>query len=231
MFRRVLKKRAAVLGLFAAALLGWSARANGQTTDTLENLVNTGESLMIGDKTFSNFDYFASGLTNFDPSQIRVTASFSNGIYYLTWAGNMSLVSSGPATADLVLNYRITTSSGLINMIDQSYTGSAQPSTGSFLSIDETARDTSGTVVANGHLDAHDLSDPFSEAGDNLNVNPPQQVLDVTKDLGFGIVNGGFVTISQVSQSFHQVPEPGSIVLFGLGLIGVFTFRKRRNAP
>src|ERR1700693_1278488 len=91
-----------VLSVLAAVLVVSAVRAQDtSTSDTLQDLVQTNGSLTIGDKVFNNFDFFASGLTNFDPSQIRVTASFSNGEYFLTWAGNMSLVSGGTATSDL----------------------------------------------------------------------------------------------------------------------------------
>ena len=221
-----------LLSVIAAGLLVSAGQATADTTDTLQHLVTTGGSLAIGDKVFSNFDYFASGLSNFNASQIQVTATFSGGIYYLTWAGNMSLVSGGSATADLLLNYTVTALGGLIDMIDQSYTGSAQPSGGGFLSIDETVRGSTSQIIANSHLDANDLSDPFAEVGDNLFINPAQTTLHVTKDIGFGIVNGGFVTISQVSQSFHQVPEPGTTAMLALGsaLVGIAIFRRKRTA-
>jgi hypothetical protein len=221
-----------IISLALGMMLAFSYGAGAATTDNLQDLVDTGGSLSIGDKVFSNFDYFASGLTSFDASQIRVTASFSNGVYYLTWAGNMSLVSGGTAAADLLLNYTVTATNGLISMIDQSYTGSAQPAGGSFLSIDETVKNTNGVVVANSHLQADDLSDPFAETGDNLNIDPAQQTLNVTKDIGFGVVNGGFVTISQVSQSFHQVPETSTTMMLVLGtaFLGMVTYRGKRKA-
>jgi hypothetical protein len=230
--RRKLSRRTATL-ISATALLIWAAGASAQTTDTLQHLVATNGSLTLGDKTFSNFAYHDSGLTSFDPSQIQVTVSVSSGVYYLTWQGNMSLTSnSGPTSADLVLNYRVTAASGTIDMIDQSYTGSAQPQGGAYLSIDETARDQNGNVVGNSHLDANDLSDPFAEQGDNLNINPSQSVLDVTKDIGMGISssNGGFINISEVKQSFHQVPEPAAMALLFVGsaVVGA-TVRAKRS--
>lgn len=229
---RVSRGKAALFCLLAVGFLRGAGLAGAATTDNLQHLVATGGSLSIGNMTFSSFDFLASGLTSFDASQIRVTASVSGGVYYLAWAGNMSLVSNGPATADLVLNYRVTASAGLINMIDQFYTGSAQPTGSSFLSIDETVRDTTGRVVANSHLDGSDFSDPFAEPGDNLFINPGQQTLDVTKDLGFGLASGGFVTISEVRQSFHQVPEPGTkgLLVIGLAIGAILTFRLRRKA-
>ena len=215
----------------AVISLATAVRAGAQTTDTLQHLVDTNGSLVIGDKVFSDFDFTASGLSGFDASQIQVTASFSGGIYYLTWGGNISLVSGGSATADLLLNYTVTATAGQIDMIDQLYTGSAQPNNGAFLSVDETVRNSQGTLVANSHLQGEDLADPFAEPGDDLIIDPGETVLHVTKDIGLGIVNGGFVTISEVRQSFHQVPEPASAVLFGTGLaaLAIVGLRRRRS--
>jgi hypothetical protein len=217
-----------VLSLIAAVAVGWAGYVSAATTDTLRDLVSTGGSLTIGDKTFSNFNYFESGLTNFDPSKIQVTASVSNGVYYLTWDGNMSLVSGsggGSTSADLVLNYSVTATAGLIDSIDASFTGSTQPANAAFIAIDETAKDANGSVVGSTHLDSQHRSDNFA-------ITPPQSQLNVTKDISFGIVNGGFVTVSEVSQSFHQVvPEPSTVamVFAGFGILGSFVaFRRRR---
>jgi hypothetical protein len=218
--------------LVAAVALGLASQTGAATTDNLEHLTITGGSLTIGDKTFSNFNFLPSlGLTSFDPSQIRVTASLAGGTYFLTWAGNISLVSGGPATADLMLNYRVTAATGMIDMIDQEFTGSVQPTGGgAFLAIDETVRDINGKRVANSHLDANDMSDTPAEAGDNLNLNPAQQIIDVTKDIAFGIVNGGFVSVSEIRQSFHQVPEAGTtpMLVVGLGILGFVVRQKIR---
>jgi hypothetical protein len=227
--------QAVAVAMAAAALLVLAGGAGAQTSDNLQHLVDTHGSLTIGDKTFGGFGYHDSGLTSFNASNIQVTVSNNGGQYYLTWAGNMSLTSnSGPASADLVLNYNVTATSGLIDMLDQLYTGSAQPQGGAYLSIDETARDANGNLVGNSHLDANDLSDPFAEPGDNLNINPPQNFLSVTKDIGMGISSnsGGFINISEVRQSFHQVPEPGSTAMFLAGLamtVGMVVLRRSRR--
>jgi hypothetical protein len=187
-------------------------------TDSLADLINPHgnySSLTIDDKTFSQFSIVGSGLTSFDPANIVVTAYVNNGIDYLTWAGNISFTGGGPSTADLVLNYVVSASAGSINMIDQAYTGTA---TGSgLLAISETVATGSygGTVVGNSQLSNVDLSDPPAEFNDNLNIVPPQTLLYVTKDITLAIPNSNLtlVTVSQVTQSFHQVPEPGTVLL------------------
>ena len=222
-----MKKITITIALAAALLTGaWTARA--VTSDNLQHLAMTGGTLTIGDKTFGNFSFNASNLTNFDPSQITVTASIQGGVYYLTYGGNMSLINGGTATADLLLNYTVTAAQGLINMIDQYYAGSANGD-GTFLAVDEVVRNQQGNVVANSHLDRKDLSDPFGETGDNLDINPALSFLRVTKDISFGVTNGGFVTITEVAQSFHQVPEASTMALLALGVLPVAVQVLRRK--
>ena len=210
-----------------------------QASFTLAQLANGG-TISIDDKTFSGFSYTESGLTSFNPNQIIVTATESGGIEYLTWSGNISLVSGGIATADLKLNYIVTANAGAINAIDQNYTGSAQ---NGLLAVDETAAigTFGGTVAGYSHLGVGDYSDPPAEAGDLLNIVPLETVLYVTKDIGFSVTSshGGFITISQVAQSFHQdppvVPEPttmlaGALLLLPFGASTLRILRKNRTA-
>ena len=220
----------ACVGILAAS----ATSVFGQSSpDTLAYLAGTpGATLTIDDKIFSGFNYFESGLTSFDATQINVTASESGGIDYLTWSGNISFVSSSIATADLRLNYIVTVTpgGGPIDMIDQAYTGSAY---NGFLAVDETVAIGSfaGTVVGSSHLTSYDLSDPPAEANDVLNIVPPEMLLYVTKDIGFAVdsSDGGFVTISQVAQSIHQVPEPGIMLLGSLGGGLLLFLRSRRQ--
>jgi hypothetical protein len=85
------------------------------------------------------------------------------------------------------------------------------------------------TVTAFSHLQVGDLSDPYAEAGDDLLVQPGKAKLHVTKDIGLTVVNGGFVSISSVSQSFHQrVPDGGmTVAMLGLALAGLGIARRR----
>jgi hypothetical protein len=214
------------------------------TSDTLANLVSSGGSLGIGDKIFSGFGYQESGLTTFNANKILVTASIgAGGVYYLTWerkvieessgsiwGGSIALASAGTAVADLLLNYDVTAVGGQIVMIDQMYTGSAQgwyPDSYVALAVDETVYD-GQTVVAFSHLQVGDLSDPYAEAGDDLLVQPGKAKLHITKDIGLTVVNGGFVSISSVRQSFHQTPDGGmTVAMLGLALAGLGIVRRR----
>jgi hypothetical protein len=212
-----------------------------QATITLADLAPGGtiSSISIDDKTFSGFGYTPSGLTSFDPTQVIVTATESGGIEYLTWSGNISVVSSGSGTAGLQLKYIVTANAGTINAIDQSYDGSAQ---NGLLTVDETVAIGAfgGQQVGKSHLDPGDpsdpnFSDPLTEANDLLDIVPPQTVLYVTKDIVFNLTSeaGGFIIISRVTQSFHQVPEPttmiaGALLLLPFGASTLRILRKRQ---
>jgi hypothetical protein len=227
---RQLVKTMLVFG-FTSAMGVTPLFAQGTTSGTLAGLTNGG-TLSIDDKIFSGFSYKPSDLTSFDPSQIIVTATESGGIDYLTWSGHITFGSDDFGTADLLLNYIVTSTGKPIDLIDQSYTGIA---TNGLLAIDETAATGAfgGTVVGYSHLEIGDTNDPPGETvqGDNLIINPSQSVLYVTKDIGFAVFpGGGSITIDQVEQSFHQVPEPSAMLLGSLGGGLLLLLRLRRQA-
>jgi hypothetical protein len=176
-----------VLSLLAVGVLGLAGVANAiPTSSSLAALVGGGGSIGIGDKVFSGFSYNASGLTSFNPAAITVEASILGDVYYLSWYGNITAQGLGSFSSDLSLGYTVTANPGRITMIDQFYAGSAEILQGTGLpsiTIDEVVTDNSSVVVANSHLQLNDLGDPFAEAGDDLIVNPSQNVLHVIKDI------------------------------------------------
>ncbi len=205
-------------------------------TDTLANLVATGGSLAIGDKTFSGFSFQASGLTAFDPTAITVTASEIGGVDYLNWVGTIAVDSPAGTTSltgDLTLNYTVTANSGSINMIDQAYTPlpATTQSSGQII-IGETVANSQGITVANSTLTLNPpvLSDPPAQPGDNLNINPSENQLFVSKDILILANAGNVVGLGNVEQSFHQVPEPGTMLLGSLGGGLLLLLRSRRQA-
>jgi hypothetical protein len=118
---------AVALGLVTALQ---TAQASYSTDPVTLASLSNGGSVSIGDKTFSGFSFLATGnLSGFDASQIMVTATIDDaGVYFLNWAGTIQTTSAG----DLLLQYIVTASAGMISMIDQSYTG------GGILRVDET---------------------------------------------------------------------------------------------
>ena len=216
--------------------------AQAAFTDTLADLAANNGSLTIGDKIFSGFSFQAVNLSGFNANNIVVTASTGpGGVDYLTFGGDIALAGYSFATADLLLGYSVTATHGAISMIDQLYTGGVL--NGSIL-INETAT-SAGAPTAHSQLSVNDVSDPSAypngnpfDVGENdlLLVVPPQTTLHVVKDLSFTIFNGipgnpSFVSVSSVQQSFHQVPEPTTIIAGALLLLpfGASTLRILRK--
>ena len=217
-------------------------QAQAIATDSLANLVANNGSLTIGDKTFTNFTFTNNGLTSFNASGITVTASIDagTGIYFLSYTGsiNYQTTALGATSADLFLSYRVTATAGLIDYIDQRYTGGIAQGTIGSLQVDESVNAGAGNL-AESHLSAPlDSSDfpGFTEIGDNLFPPTPQPFLNVSKDITLGIFRDAnsdpsilsSVTISRVEQSFHQVvPDGGSAVaLLGIALAGIEGVRR-----
>ena len=229
---KVLGKTLLVVGL-TSALGGASLYA--QTIYTLGGLVNTGGSITIDDKTFSNFGWRSANATlSADAAALVVTASSSGGVDYLNWSGVIAVdntAGTGSSLGDLTLTYTVTANPGLINMIDQAYTPlqATVPASGQII-IGETVAN-NGIIVANSTLTLNppDLSDPPAEPGDNLNINPSVNQLAVIKDITILANAGNVVGLNNVEQSFHQVPEPSTMLLgsLGGGLLLLLNSRRR----
>jgi len=206
---------------------------------TLADLVANNGTLSIGDKTFSNFGWQASladaSELSADAAGLIVTPEINDGIYYLDFGGGIlvnNLMGVSTLLGDLKLTYTVTASPGwIINMIDQNYTVNALQNSGQII-IGETVKDIHGIVVGNSTLTLNplDLSDPLAETGDNLNINPGERQLFVTKDITIAAFPGQLVGMSDIEQSFHQIPEPGVMVLGSLGGALLLYLGSRRQA-
>jgi hypothetical protein len=212
-------RRFLALGLAVAvlALGGMSARAGsvGLPT-TLDNLTPSGTTTTVGNLEFSNFSYL----------QVTGTPPPASGVHVDQFvgppAGETGLEFSGafsaPAgtTADWKIKYTVTAAPGfLINDAFLQITGGNLGGTGS-VSVDETFSNGKGlhTFVT---MSGATLQDTVSF--------DPQTTLTVTKDI---FLNGGSngATVSVFDQAFSVVPEPTSMALLGIGLSGLFTFRR-----
>ena len=240
-----MKLRNTVLLVSAVAMAAMVQTAQAQVT--LQSLADTpGATLTIGDKTFSNFGFTTSladaGELNTEAAGLLVTAYAGNGIVgavgvdYLDFSGLIAVDNthgSADLLGDLKITYTVTANPGSISMIDQQYTPNAVPSQGQII-IGETVAN-NGNIVGNSTLTLNptDLSDPQAEAGDNLVIDPSQNVLNVEKDISIDAFAGSLVGLSDVQQSFHQVPEPttvlaGALLLLPLGASTLRILRRNR---
>jgi hypothetical protein len=234
-----MKLRNSVIVIAAVAMGAMLQTA--QASIKLGDLVSSGGSITYGDKTFSNFSWQNSdGLLNSQAANLIVTASVGlNGAYYLDFGGGISLnnrLGTSDLIADLKLVYTVTVNNpgNTIVAIDQDYTGNGIPSQGQ-VSIGETVKNPLGIIVGLSSLtlDPWDPSDPKAELGDVLNF-PGEQKLTVVKDIQIDAFAGTpLFGLSDVEQSFHQVPEPttmlaGALLLLPLGASTLRIMRRNR---
>jgi hypothetical protein len=245
------------LGLVAAGLLFCGGLANatniydlGSSASLAALAANPNNYLTTpgGDKVFSDFTYNEDGLTSFNASGITVSASYSGGVGYLTWTGNMSVVSgAAAASGDLALGYTVLATAGTINYIDQEYAGSVAPLTGGdgIVGIVENVNLPNGaflaqTTVGTGLVSAEPplgawIIGPDEAPYTTNSANPNGfSELSVVKDISISDVTTNTTTsVSIIEQSFHEVPtvpDGGATVsLLGVTLMGLGILRWKQS--
>ena len=204
----------------ASIITGLSATCDGGFTNCIQ----------IGDKIFDNISVDGLGATD----TVNVTGSETGGVEVINFGAPFHTTST--VGIDYQIFYHVTALDGLIASIDQSFNLTAQ-GTGGTVGIGETV------YSDKNHLDevAHssvgfifgvgDFQDPPGEplTGDQLVINPALRQVWVSKDIFLQANEGGSVGATILHQSFHQtaVPEPVTLSLMGVGLLGLGLLRKR----
>ena len=185
----------------------------------LGDLVSTSGSITVGDKTFSGFSWTVSGSSpdviaalNSQAGGLFVSAYISGDRYILDFGGLLAvnnLMGNNPLSGDLQLVYTVTANPGPMNGIDEGFTPNAIPAFGD-ITIAEIVRNGLGAGVASSTLTLNptDLSDPPAEGNDQLNISPGELLLQATTDISITAYSGQLAGLSDLQQSFHQVPEP-----------------------
>ena len=179
-----------------------------------------------GDKLFDEFSFSASSAGGaIAPTEgIKVTATLFGiedeiGIYFnaLWQAGPMQWV-------DTTIRFRVTVldPDHSINGVLLGSGAMGAAGTGGVSITESIYSSFPGPEIAHGQV--------VDIAGFRVNENemtfaPTNQVY-VVKDIGVSGGTLGSATVSQVYQVFHQIPEPASLSLLGMGVIALF--RRRR---
>jgi hypothetical protein len=232
--------------------------AQGTAADSGDACYSTpgyaGHCFTVGDKVFDFTLASLSGTGTFTPpaplteGEFSVSTSLTGNLYGFILTGDMTATAtptdSELGTADLVVDYTVSTTSGLplITDINAALTGSCSV----ILGTGGCAVNASENVFNHGTVTASLATDPMvttlypppSNTPQTQDLITPQKSIDVQKDIevaalgttGMSAVNASLSIVDQyVSQS--ETPEPAFYGLLAFGFISLVWFsRKRRNA-
>jgi hypothetical protein len=214
------------------------ARAQGITnltaggTISLATVIDNNLQVQVGDKLFGNFFFSyndTDGIASDDLTRSNVTLSTVSNVIGFGLQFQQPLLAIGPVIKDIVFQYTatVTDPNFLISDIHLSITGSA--GNGGLGTVGEQAFVGGFGATSVGQIQA---SIPGLSTG-ATNIVPAVTELWVQKDV---IVTGGsaangFASISVIDQTYSQsqVPEPSTVFLVGLGLLGVVAVNRKRK--
>jgi hypothetical protein len=216
--------------LFAALVLSASfaaATPSACTAETLNNYLAAGFSCEIDNLLFSNFTYSdsANGTSPIPSTAVNVTPLTVSGDEGLQFTAGWSV--SSLAEEDSDIDFTVSTVNHA-NTIDElslefngHYTGTGTSSVtenycagGTLISCPTTV----GQIA---------VTNPPTVLSDTSLDFTPVNTLQVSKDITVSAGTWGTASISEVNNTYGQVPEPGTLCLLGGGLVALGLVRRR----
>ena len=217
--------------VFAVSLLFLFVAAKTQaftivgSSQPLQQLLQPNATLLVDDKLFSNFFLVPVGAPNtpLDPTKIFITPivdSFGPGILI-----SGAFQAQAPNLLQFNLGYKVTVTDPNLFISDAHLFFNGTANGDGLATIAEDL-----FIGANAYQMNVFATSISSKLTDTVFIMPPVKTIDfVLKDI---IVNGGslpgsFASVSAITQTFSQIPEPGTVVLTSLGILALFLARRR----
>lgn len=215
-----------------AGLAAMAAMASGAYATPIS--IAPSPTLTVGGLTFSDFTTSITGEGNYSPtmaSSISV-ATLTVGDPGIEFTGDFDAFGSG-SSGDVALDYTVTSSGAKIDDVFLGLGGATLVGSGANVTVTECAyANAAHTELLGGNCLS--VYDPPPTLTATLNLGGDYSTIYITKDISY---NAGSCTsscnaaLSIIDQRFSTVPEPGTLALFGAGLLGcaLFVGRRRRS--
>ena len=233
----------AVTAIMVVLLFSTPTTARAQTitnmtsggTISLATVIDSNLEVQVGDKLFGNFSFSyidTDGISSDDLTRSNVTLSTLSNVIGFGLQFQQPLLAIGPVIKDISLAYTaavVQPSGNLISDIHLAIPGSSSGN-GGLGTVGETALvggfggTSIGTLQASTPAATNDVL--------AINIVPPQPELWVQKNVTVtgGNAANGFASISEIDQTYSQVPEPSTVLLVGLGLLGLVAVNRKHKS-
>jgi len=239
-------KRTLIVGLLSMFVLAVAQPANADVF-MLSDAIQPGFVVFVGDKTFTDWDYFSP--TGTDPTFIDITTfatpTTNPGFTMTPRPGTSTWSVVGPASFTDTLRYTVSITDPNNNpkrIKDNSLfmtLGNTifDPVGSGSVSVDEFVIDGAGSLVGEKHVfcgPGFVPATPCPSAGvvlqNDLDFAAPLSTVTIEKIIEIqGLSAGEFAEIAMIEQRFSQTPEPTTLLLFGVGMMGVGIGTRRRK--
>jgi hypothetical protein len=223
-----------VVFLFSAPTIARAVTTNLNAGEeiNLATVIDNGLAVQIGDKVFGGFSWDNYGRLDLDmaASNVDVRALLNPNDIGFRLEFTLPLTAGDMDFKDIAFEYTaaVTNSSNLISDIHLSITGAT--SGDAIANVSENAT-TGGFGVGLVGTVAATLPGPPTNSVTILDY--PVAKLWVQKDIivaGAGDFTDDNASIWTIEQTFSQIPEPSTVLLVGLGLLGVAAVNRKRKS-
>ena len=217
-------------GLFAAMMVVVTSAPAVATPTWLDTCDGLG-GMLQGDKCFYNFDF--GGDFNFTPNfplPLEVTYLITDtdphdhhGLVF-----GLNVVVGSNTTWDGTVDYDVAVldPTQKIHDIELEIFGQV---TGGIISVVETAYDDEIIIGQAAVCITDFILIPPCSSVDVVDFDYLFDNVHIKKDILISVGPGGYAKLNEMTQYISQVPEPASMLLTGIGLLGLAAFRKKRS--